>query len=705
MADFSSSGIADLPLVTSETLERGDPRVLGWLKEAVQEGDLINQDDPSYDRFDAALGYVAGRQRPIAGNVWPKYLGAPVIINESRKALQAHVSALTDLKPTFAFRSTNPAYQFHSGIINQLIVAWWVTSMADLSLGDAIKYSLVGGTGDVVVEWDPFAPFGGDNTISARDPRDTLPIRPGQQRDIQKWQGLILREEHPVNVLRAMFPHKSGIFTPSGDTLLSTIKGRFSQMFSKLASPMTDTLSGLTGGTHTRHPRMGGQVLYRTYLTDRTQNLTDKPITMGDPNANWSYVVPPRGYLYPNKRLIVSTEQGILFDGPSTYWHGLYPVGRLKLWDLPWHFMGISLLNDVLPIQDAINDTANDLRLHLKKHTNPQVLYNKQAVSETFMHMHDPRKPGAKIKLNPAAGDGYKELLPPPLPPWALEFFRGLRETYHDMTGTANLQALLQLRQMPSGDTIEKYHNALTPEIRSEARQIEAFLRPVAGMLMSNIFQFMSDAKRVTILGDAGLTLEDFDYDPDTLVPALAPTMQNEQGVIVPTPGYTPELDASKSRSERARYFSKQFVFVVAPNSITALQAQETKMMRLQLARMGYMDFWSMMEALEVPNVGQPPAIPLPPLKPLDPDTLQTVMQGMMAQDPAVMSKYSVDPATGNILEIRVPQTITERLMAQNIMGIGMTQNPAGRKSSGEASPQVESKDGGSRTTVTESDK
>jgi hypothetical protein len=58
---------------------------------------------------------------------------------------------------------------------------------------------------------------------------------------------------------------------------------------------------------------------------------------------------------------------------------------------------------------------------------------------------------------------------------------------------------------------------------------------------------------------------------------------------------------------------------------------------------------------------------------------------------------------TGQLLEIRIPLTVTERLMAQSAIGIGMTENPAGRKASGQSSPKVEEKSDG-RTTVTESD-
>jgi len=97
--DFSASGVADLPPTTSESLARGDQRILGWVKEAAEEGDRINRADPSYEAIEAALRYVVGEQMSVDRKKL-KYL-PQVVINESRKAMQAHVSALTDLKPLF----------------------------------------------------------------------------------------------------------------------------------------------------------------------------------------------------------------------------------------------------------------------------------------------------------------------------------------------------------------------------------------------------------------------------------------------------------------------------------------------------------------------------------------------------------------------------------------------------------------------------
>jgi hypothetical protein len=717
MADLSASGVIDLPRADLATLQHGDPRVLAWLREWVQEGDLINRQDPSYDLIGRAQDYITGQQLS-SDQCRLKYL-PQVTINEVRKAMQAHVSAITDLKPVAGWKS-NPEYQVQANMLNQYLMAEWITTMMDLDLGDCVKYSLAGGTGDLVVDWDPHVPLGGAHQLSARDPRDTLPLRPSFGRSNQLWEGVCFREEHTVNVLRGMYPTKAHLFKASPDTLLGQVMGRFRTGLSRLISPADplDSIAWPGTAATTKKARAGAIVLYRAYFRDRTRNMTDQPIPMGTPGTNWAYLAQPKQPLYPRGRLLVATEDTLIYDGPHTYGPGMFPFCRLKLWSVPWQFLGIPLFNDLLPLQDAINDTVNDVRLAMRQWTNPDITYNRTAVSEATMKLMDPRRPGKRVKVMPGFGDPWKkEDGPnPSIIQLGIEMWEKLTQKFADLSGTANLSALLQLRQMPAADTIQKYYEALTPEIRSEARQVELFLRDFSEMVKINYFQFLSQSKRMQILGQGGRTLDEFDFDPEQLVPALMPGQ----------PGYTPELDAqSTSRDQRAQFFHKQFIFVVAPNSVLAMDATERKMMRVQLARMGYYDFWSLHETLETPNVGAPPAIPLPPLSPPPAGVLESLMAqavntpgalGVMATgqmglpqytDPASGRSFMIPPGGAQIMELRVPVTVTERLQAQSMLGIGQTVNPAGRKASGEAPPKSETKNDepGGRSTVTESNK
>jgi hypothetical protein len=129
----------------------GDPRVLGWVKEAIDEGTRIMKADPAYPKMDQAMEYVLGDQLKKER---PSYL-PQVVINQSKKSIRTGVSALTDVKPVFAFKTYNPHFEAVSHLLNQLVVAWWVNTFADLDLGDVIKYAKVAGTGDCVFEYDP----------------------------------------------------------------------------------------------------------------------------------------------------------------------------------------------------------------------------------------------------------------------------------------------------------------------------------------------------------------------------------------------------------------------------------------------------------------------------------------------------------------------------------------------------------------------
>lgn len=647
--------------------ENRDTRIHGWLKEALSEGDRLLHLEPGYDKIDRAMDYIGGDQ--ITGN-HPSYLHK-VVVNQTRKAVRTHVSALTDIEPLFEFKTKNQNYERHADLLNQRAVVWWVQTFADLELADCIKYALAAGSGDMVIEYDRFF-NGGDTRLIPRDCRDTIAIRPERTRSLQDWEGLTIRETHSPNKLKAHFPeYASEITEDSG--VLGRVFTRFRRN-TTMNSPSGYTLDGL--GTKSPNSIKGitGAIpeatLYRTFINDRAINLTGGDVLMGPPGTNWCYTVKAGERLYPYRRLILWNERRVLWDGPSPYAHGYYPVSRLCLERWPWLQIGLGLVHDLMPINDAINTTVNDFLQVFSQWVNRGSVWDKNMPEAVFKRF-DPRMPNWKIKKNSAFADGFALQEGPQLPPWAFQFLQGLFAKFDELSETGNLAALMQLRQSPGADTLDKYMEALTPGIRLEARQMEAFLREVAEQWKGNLFQFESKAKRFMILGEAGQTLADIDADPDTLIPALSPT----------DPGYTPELDLNLPRQDRAKFFMMQFSFMVAPNSMLAMKAQETKLTYVQLSRQGYVDFKTLLDILNIPNVGDYPPVPLPPVN--------------WKPDPN-------DPTRMPVMVPRQPITIIERLMAQQQLGIGQTVSPAGRKASGSAPPALVARPDGS-STVTES--
>lgn len=663
-----------------------DPLIIGWLREAIAEGEQILKEDPGYDRIDQAMGFVMGEQLERDR---PSYL-PQVVVNLTKKSMRSHVSALTDLRPIFSYRSSNPAFTPQSELLNQLVILWWVNSFADLELGDAIKYSLAAGSGDMLVEYDQSFLLG-DNRFIPRDPRDTLPIRPSRDRSLQSWEGVIIREARTLNYLLRRYPDKAHLFHGHGTGgKAAGVFTRFRRVLESIkgspAKGMIATWDEKAKGGYRKAGVVPEITLYRIYLTDSSRNMTREIQIMGDPTASYSYAVSPGELLYPHKRLILWSEDAeeVIYDGPSPYWHGMYPICRLKLDPWPWSFLGLGLVHDAMPLQKLINSTFNDFAQVFSQWVNRVQVADKNAIPEQWFKRFDPRKPNQKVRINPGMGEGFKMLDGPQTPPWAMLWLQFMFQQFDSLTGTANLQALLQARQLPSGDTIQKYFEALTPEIRSEGRMIETFLREAAHMLMVNIFQFYDAPRRIMLLGDAGVTKADLDFDPGSLVPAMIQGQDN----------YVPELDSSQSHSSRAKFFHKLFSFYVAPNSMLAVNAVESKMMHVQLARMGMVDYWTLLEKLEVPNVGEPPPVPIPDFE-APPQPMMTDL-GIPALGP------DGAPVMQPQVQVRKPVTITERLIAQQVLGIGMSVSPVGRKSSGQEPPTMKDKGDGSQT-ITES--
>lgn len=670
MADFSADTFPTTSVSPTDTTAFSvyESQLLEWIAAAVQEGEGILRADPSYAEIDKIIAYVMGDQLDTRR---PSALSG-VTDNRLKNIILQTVAALTDIHPLFGFKTMNDKFQKQSEVLNKLAQAWWVNSFADLRLADVIRYATGPGTGYVEIHWDASASGGvGDITLTPRDPRDVLPIRPTFGQSVQEWEGVIIRQTMSVNQARARWPERAGKIVPDGtpSSLLQRTWGSARKVFTQVQTPV-DVLTAGGRGRNAPH-RVPTVDVYSCWVKDRRFNDGEVPLQMGDPETTWSYTAYPVSWvtqkrtkengdpytkddcrLYPSGRLIIATQKAILYDGPNPYWHGMFPIAKLCLDPWPWSFLGVGIARDLLPIQDAVNETINGILDKVRKVLRPSITADKKTVPDSVWNRIDTRLPGLKLKTNTTAGQGVQYLQEPDLPEFVFDFLKLAISEMDNLSGVANLSALTQLNQAPGADSIEKMMEALTPLLRLKGRLLEYFLREVGEMVKSNFFQFYTLPRRVAILGEAGLDFSDFDFDPGTLVPA----MQRDD------PNYDPAYDAiTTKRHDRAKLHQKQFAFQITPNSLLAISQLSRKLLYLQLFRGGVMDIWTLFDVLEVPNGGVPP-------------------NGVV--------------------------TITDRLQAMQALGLTPNVSPAGRKASGEAAPKLNVKPdsgGAPRVTVSES--
>jgi hypothetical protein len=290
--------------------------------------------------------------------------------------------------------------------------------------------------------------------------------------------------------------------------------------------------------------------------------------------------------------MIVLTRSCKLYDGPNPYWHGLFPCPKLTLDPWPWAWLGKSPLKDLLPIQKEIDRCARGVADIFEKYWRPDLIADKKNISKAAADRIDTRKAGLRLMMNPIAGQGIKLEYPNMQGvPVAMEWIKSLIEDMKEQSGTQELSSLVQLGQIPSSETIERMIESWSPAIRLRSRVMEAFLREVAMITLMNFFQWYTLPQRIAVLGQKGMTFEDFDFDPETLIPDMIATMgKGEDGNPLP-------------RYERAREFIRYFTYQIAPGSLLAASEVTDKLMYLQLARMGFCDPISLLEKLGVNNV------------------------------------------------------------------------------------------------------
>lgn len=648
---------------TQPTIPSDFKRFLQWAELAIEEADAFLKSQDGYDRFNEAIDAIGGELKSDLSANW---LGG-VSYNFFGKVALDMVAAQTDIKPFWDYRTYNPKFQTQAALGNKLAQAWWMGRHVTLRFADVIKLALPMGTGYAHQVYDPYnngfggGYQGGDIELLPEDPRDVLPIRPGSFLSIQECAGVMIRRERSVNWIRTKYGDAAQNVKADREGSIAQLNKntRYGRLMSQLglrSGFMENLISSLgIGRTQARNLQIPSADLFTLYINDHSINTERTGVWMGlDPNTgqqtNWSYYVPAVGELlpdgsvakdtgandspvrlYPRKRCVIFTRTCRIYDNTSIYWHGMFPLSKLTLDPWPWLWLGKAPLKDLLPLHKEMQKMMRIFSRHADRIKRPGIAADKNAISEKAMRTLDPEMPGLKARLNPVSGKPLEMLYEPNLDTWCQWYVQFLMDGMNKLAGNnAAAEMIAELNQLPQLDTMDKL-TALEGQInRLRSLVIEAFMSEFAMMLLMNFFQFYTQAQRIAILGPQGQTFEDFDFDPGSLIPA---------DILEPQPD-----GSAAPRGKRAQEFFRYFTYQIAPGSLLNSASVQDKLMYMQLARAGVIDIATLLEKLNVPNLGLPADL---------------------------------------------PSGILQRLQWQQQTGIGMAVNPAGRKASGGSSPRI----------------
>lgn len=673
--------------------------VLGWCLDAQSEGQAWLEAQKPSRGWDGALQMLSDVQGDGASDL------SNVGYNKGKRVARELVASLSNFRHEGEFKTVwdNTLYdQAHT--LSDLDRHWYRTTYANEQHRSALQYAVGLGTGYLYETWDKhfWSPFKGDIRLTAYSPADVSFVQMPRDHDIQRAYAVIIREEMPINLAKAIYaetnPGFAASLTADRDQPGWLQKGlRKVQQF---VSPALRVAGRMSKQNDSSFPTVD---IFHMYVMDRTINSGPMPIEMGARGTNWGYTVPAIGdplptdtvntatgnfftvpateaecRLFPLRRYVIFSRTGVCYDGSSPWWHGQVPLARIRFNDWAWEALGASLVGEAKTMQDGIVALMRLIEDSAAARLNPAAIYDDTLVDRTWAEGFNPRRAGARAAAPlsqgnpiqfPVTADYYN------VPPWIMEWIDSQEKRIDYITGVTDLVAIAKANQIPGADTLEKLMEMAGPIVQDLVRQVEHPLQRLGDWRKAYYFQFYTRPRWLTITGPDGVDI-DKQYTPDV----LRILSKGKQPTI-------PEIHQSMD----------SFLYHVTESGINEIHRMTTKLLYIQLQKAGFpISWWTLARICQIPNFGPPP------------QGTNTEMERWVAQQRIVAD-----------LQVATQAEIQQQAAEQGLMpgpsdgadagggGNGgppqAGKKPEGRPASFNAAPRLESKDGGSRSTISTS--
>jgi hypothetical protein len=560
----------DGPETTATYASAYEGSVIRWTNAAFDEAEYDQQQVEELQLVQSYIDYIEGKQWTTAR---PASKARPVN-NLMVGLFWELIGQLTDIRPVIEIRTTQAEptldLQRACSVLNGGLRGWSLDTDFDLKLAKCIAYAILT-TSFAKFQWNPFLNFGaGDIEMVPLGPDSVLPLKSAG--DLESCEAIIFKDVWSLRKFRQVYPSRGALVQPddrySNYQIAPQAPPSVPPMIFKL---MSDGMKRqLTGGMRSAQSAVPMAQLREFWIRDETRNESTNKVQIGEPGKNWSYLVPPGGKLYPRGRLIVMGGNVILWDGPNPYWHGRPPFAMLRLNIVPWSMYGLSDCRAQVPLQDIMNNVLAGVLDCVKRAVNPAFFAPKNAFSPEVWQTLDFSLPNARAAYSQQSAHEPKFVPPPVLPGFVMALYQQMERSLEKTSTGAIASEVARKKQVPASDGIEQLKAEKQTPVRLKGRNIESFLRVGGQMMVSNMIQFWSTKRRLQVLGTKGLTFEDFDWDPGTMVPA----------------------------GTSGEQFVQKFKFYIQPGSLLSIKRVEEKMEVLMLRKMQAIDLKTMYKKL-----------------------------------------------------------------------------------------------------------
>jgi hypothetical protein len=495
-----------------------------WCDAAHEEALGAQQDIPELKEMSSALDYLSGLQWK---ETMPSYRAKPVS-NEILSQFWETVGLLTDIKPMFKITDIGGSgeYSKTQSLLNKMAKGWAGNGNFERTLAFCTMFGTLT-TAPAKVYWNPFArghsgdPSDGD--ISFESLSISSVLRLGiQDWDIQNDECVIYRRTRTLDWIKRAFPRMGKLVKAEEAKSKYTVDVQspvtvMPSVFQNLSPGMKRMMgAGDRTSVTSVYPKAEVREFWKR---DDMVNTSPNKIWVGPEGSSWGYWVSPGQKMYPRGRLIIRANGVTLYDEPNPYFHRRYPFALLGLNAVPWQEYAMSLISPWMKQQDILNQILAGVIQCVKKAINPALMASKSAINPEAMRAIDSSKPNLKITYSQNASSPPIWQAPPNVPAYVLQTYGLVQKSMQQSSGAAAVGDAAGKKQVPGGDTLDKITFAKNTPIRMMGRNLEGFVDEVGSLWTATALQFYDAGRRMELLGEQGMTKEDTDDTPGSLIP------------------------------------------------------------------------------------------------------------------------------------------------------------------------------------------
>jgi hypothetical protein len=616
--------------------EASDETKLGFVKRAIAQGIAWQNENCNPASITKAIDILSGK---LTGQASLGWRGPKFTTGDLKRNVLEIVETLADIRPYWGYSTDNKSFLAQANMMSKVAKAIYMESFVDRAIKDALQYAAVSGAGFIYPYYSRsrFGAGEGEFRFMALGQPDVLPIQLPRGRNYQEAYIVTLAIPMGIAEAHARFPAFQAFLRPFAKRKYGRTKGADTQR--------------AYDSTRWRLHKIEGQLeqftdVFYTYILDLRINYGEiddkgKPILgpggspigkemeMGERDTSWYYKVPYVGQMitrfengktvtraateddcrvYPNRRLMISSENALMYDGPTFDLHGMVPLVPFYLDAWAWEDTGYPLFNGTASTQDAIDDLVRSIYRVAMGRARPGKVYNKDIITPGSEGRLTSRQAEAMDPFDADTtwavdGDIKEPVLRPPMPEWCYNIPDWVSKVVEFLEGT--LQRQLGLDQVKSLEKLranitdpEKLLEAEGPTVIGTSRSMEIGFRDLAKMLKYLIVQYMPTRTLIDYLGADGVAPTVFDYAPEMIIPSHLegePTVDAE-GNLVPS---------SADIFTRAKNFLANVREYITPHSMHYIAQAKQKLNLLALLGKGVpVDPETIAGQFDLPNWG-----------------------------------------------------------------------------------------------------